>query len=308
MNVAANTRRLIVVLCLCWSSWGPSQCSQAAPIQVETHDGRTLTGEVDSRSDARTLWLRHSEQCIVLTTAIPWQNVVGGRAQGKSLSASELRRSYPDLATDAPRGLLAEYELPNPGNFLQGPPRTRKRLRPRFQIATVECEAQLANLNRTVDLDGVRLFVTAADIHGTYGPVCGTVTVRLLGQTIDSHTGKDRIRELERWNRELSYADFAEGVAVVNLPFRHIRPDANPEICTAAMLNVRLGVRGEGNFESTIPLPLREYNPLRDALQYQEGSRFFRDELTRNVRHDGPRARYQGYDPQLPISTSRVAR
>jgi hypothetical protein len=42
---------------------------------------------------------------------------------------------------------------------------------------------------------------------------------------------------------------------------------------------------------------IQEFNPIRDELRNQQGSRFYRDELTGNTRHDGPQQLHRGYSP-----------
>jgi hypothetical protein len=68
-----------------------------------------------------------------------------------------------------------------------------------------------------------------------------------------------------------------------------LEPEFDIELCTAANLNARLGVVGDGSFAATAPVVLREFNPYRDQLQLYEGTRFFPNELSRF-----PRPRFDG--------------
>lgn len=256
-----------------------------AAIEIVTTDGRALTGEIDTRSDARTLWIRQEEAGIMLATAVPWEDVATSRLDGERIAAEEITAQVSQLRTSNPAGFLTEYEVFSPESQVIAD--SAPAFFPRPRVMSVEIDARLANLDRTVEADGLVLAVAPLDAHGQIVPLCGNITVRLLGEIFDLHTGRVSFRELESWNATVVESMFIENLAEVQLRFRHVRPEFDLALRPSALVNVRLGVPGTGNFEASIPIDLRRFNPYRDQLQYQERSRFFRNELTHNPRQVG---------------------
>ena len=68
--------------------------------------------------------------------------------------------------------------------------------------------------------------------------------------------------------------DYVNGVATFPLRFRNVRPEFDFKLWPDALLNVRFGVPGQGNFEATVPVNLRYFNPYRDRLQVYERQPF----------------------------------
>lgn len=270
--------------------WGMALCvcsvgSCLAAIEIVTTDGRALTGEIDTRSDARTLWIRQEEAGIMLATAVPWEDVATSRLDGERIAAEEITAQVSQLRTSNPAGFLTEYEVFSPESQVIAD--SAPAFFPRPRVMSVEIDARLANLDRTVEADGIVLAVVPLDAHGQIVPLCGNITVRLLGEIFDLHTGRVSFRELESWNATVVESMFIENLAEVQLRFRQVRPEFDLALRPSALVNVRLGVPGTGNFEASIPIDLRRFNPFRDQLQYQERSRFFRNELTHNPRQVG---------------------
>ena len=166
------------------------------------------------------------------------------------------------------------------------------------RIAALEIEAVLVNLDRDVEPDGFELVIAAIDVHGRAVPVRGSITARLVGERDEEHSGRIRFEELQRWSQPVARADFLDGVASYALRFRTVRPEFDWELIPYALLNVRLGIYGEGNFEASVPVMIRQFNPYRDQLQKYERSRFLRNELSEEVRRRGvawPGAGIQGW-------------
>jgi hypothetical protein len=260
-------------------------------VAVVTDNGRTLAGEIDSRSDKQALWVRRSEDNIVLTTAVAWSEIVSVKLDDKQIESAELLHNVKEIATSGPATFLTEYEQFD---------RSRKPAESydsagRLEIMSVEIDAGLVNLDRTVEPDGLVLALSAVDSHGNYVPVRGTLNARLVVERIDQHRGVVSFEEFQRWSSAVSLADFHDGIAELPLRFRSASPEFDWELCTAALLHVRLGVFGEGNFEASVPVAIHQFNPFRDEMRNQQGSRFFRDELTHNTRHDEPRNLHRGY-------------
>jgi hypothetical protein len=262
-------------------------------LRIQTTNGRFLHGEMDVRTDAETLWVRRSEGNIILTSSVEWSEIESAELAGQSITAGELAEQRDDLASAAPAMFLTEFEL----QATQSETKAALSFHRQPSITNIEIEATLANLDRTVESDGLLVAIAALDEFRQAHAVRGSLTARLVVERLNYHTGEVSFEEFGRWTKSVSARDFHEGSAEFSLRFRRYSPEFDWELCTAALLNVRLGVHGEGNFEASIPIAIQEFNPIRDEMRNWRGSRFFRDELTRNTLHDGPRILYRGYSP-----------
>jgi hypothetical protein len=255
-------------------------------LEVTTADGRVLSGEVDRQSNKQTLWLRLSQDNIILTTAVPWTDVVSATLDGQAIPVAEIVDDLAKYATSAPQAFLTQYEP------IQIETQTVSRqIKPK--IATIQVEAGLANLDRTVELVGFAAF----DTNGNVTPYRGTLNARLIVQRTNFHTGRISFDEFQRWSIRVGEKNFYDQIAQLSLPFHRPSPDFDWELCPSAILNVRLGVPGQGNYEASVPVTIREINPLRDTMQNWIGTRFYRDELTHNTRHDSTQLLHMGYSP-----------
>ena len=152
------------------------------------------------------------------------------------------------------------------------------------RITSVHSEAVLANFDRDAEPDGLDVVVVVVNHHGEPEPVHGNLEFRLIGERRLRVQGRIVFEELQRWTRPLCPFDFVDGQARFVLPFGALYPERDFGLRADALLNVRLGVYGSGNYEMTTPVAIRTLDPFRDRLQLYEGSRFFRDELTGEVR------------------------
>jgi len=250
-----------------------------ATVTVQTVDGRELVGEIDERTNAEQLWIRREAKPIVLATSVRWDSIVNATMDGKRVEVATLAETWPGLKSRGPEGI---FSLAAGVPSVVGQTRSRPRPR-RAKIAALEIDAILVNLDRDVEPDGFELVITALDRHGRSVPVRGTLSARLVGERDKEHLGGIRFDELQRWSRPVACADFEEGLASYRLRFRTVRPEFDWELIPYALLHVRLGVYGEGNFEASVPVMIRQFNPLRDQMQKYSRSRFFRGELTEQV-------------------------
>lgn len=262
-------------------------------LEVTTADGRVLSGEVDRESNDETLWLRLSQDKIILTTAVSWSDVVSAMLDGQAIPVADVVGDLGRYATSAPRTFLTQYE-PVPIETQSISRQTNTAIKPK--IATIQVEAGLANLDRTVELDGLLVSLAAFDTNGNVTPYRGTLNARLIVQRTNFHTGRISFDEFQRWSVRVGEKNFYDQIAQLSLPFRP-SPDFDWEVCPSAILNVRLGVPGQGNYEASVPVTIREINPLRDTMQNWIGTRFYRDELTHNTRHGGTQLLHMGYSP-----------
>ncbi len=261
-----------------------------ASVNIQTSDGRTLEGEIDTRTDSDHLWLRHEENQIVLTTSIRWSAIASAAIDGRAIQPSALHQRAQELATSGTKILSTNYVVAVPliANDSSRPPCPDGRC---GDVASVEIQAFLVNRDRDVEPDGLELRVVAVDFHGVPVPVKGNLYAQLWGERDSSEGSLIRFEDLQRWSKPVAQQDFAEGVASYFLPFRTVQLARNLGLRYEALLNVRLGVFGQGNFEASVPVAIRHFNSVRDRLQLFEGSRYFRDELTEATRHGraGPR-------------------
>ena len=271
--------------------------AQAAELVVQTSDGRELTGQVDSKSNDEFLWIRHEEENIVLTTSVAWTEITTAQLDGEVIEVTDLSQLATDIATDAPYAFLAQHVIdpavdePLPvvvPAAVQQPVVAVAPVAPPQPIAgpvaALEIQAYLVNLDRDVEPDGLELLVAAVDVNGYSVPVRGNLHAQLWGDRDVGQVGRVKFDNLQRWGERVRPKDFIDGVARYTLRFRTVRPEFDWDLMPIAMLNVRLGVYGEGNFEATVPVEIRQFNPFRDRLQQFERSRFFRGELSEQVR------------------------
>jgi hypothetical protein len=135
-------------------------------------------------------------------------------------------------------------------------------------------DACLANLDHDVEPDGLAVTVAALDEFNRPTPVRGNLAVRLFGQRQSNLRSDVEFGELDRWTEPLTPGQFVDGVATVELRFRRAAPEWQLALLPDAMIEVRLGAYGEGNFAASAPVLLRPFNPLRDWHQLYEGTRF----------------------------------
>jgi hypothetical protein len=260
-------------------------------VTVQTKNGRELTGLVDAKTNTKYLWVRREEKRIQLTTAVAWSSILTAQVDGNTIGVTALAELAPQIITNEPDVFLAEYlvdpvqadgwpEIMPTANFQ---PMVRE---PRIAgpIVSLEIEAFLLNLDRDVEPDGLELLVTAIDTRGYRVPVRGNLQARLWGDRDVWQIGRVQFDELQRWSQPVHLTDFEQGVARYVLRFRSVRPEFDWELLSYALLNVRLGVYGQGNYEASEPVQIRQFNPFRDRMQLHQGSRFFREELTQPFR------------------------
>ena len=270
--------RILCALLLVLSSlaaWGqPCQ----AEVVVRTTGGRMLRGEVDQTTDQNQLWLRRDTDSISLTSSVAWERIESAALDGEVVTANQLAEIAPKLATAPRESLLVAYGPP-PSAPLQPNDRPAG-----SRVTSIEVDARLVNLDRTAEPDGYEIVIAAIDNFGHEVPVRGNLYAHLQGERNVHHTGRIRFENLQTWSQPIARKDFRDGLAMYVLPFRGLQPEFDDELRPDAQLNVRLGVFGEGNFSATVPVPLWEFSPFRDRLQKFDGSRFFRNEVTRRPR------------------------
>jgi hypothetical protein len=270
-------------------------------IAVETRDGRALSGVVDSRSDEQTLWIRREEGGIVLRAPIDWDDLSTASVDGAGIEVAELRERSAELASAGTTQLIPEIEAGESGvgaklQALGGPsywPVSGRMVRVR-NLEVVH--AGLVNLDRDVAPDGLQVSIVAIGDDGASVAVRGSLRAELHGarRALSRERREDvNFDELGRWSERVQAEDFVDGVASYCLPFRTTAPEWEFDLMPDAVLSVQLGASGHGNFSASVPVVLREFNPLRDDLQQYRGTRFLQNEVVR-WRPQGPFGPQQG--------------
>lgn len=264
-----------------------------AEVSVQTNDGRVLVGEVDVDTDDKLLWIRQQNEQIALSTSIAWSEIASATVDGEVLPLAELPTLLQLKTEGEPLAFVvkqATHFAPSdckgdclPVSLNQKRNRARK---PRVRSLAVD--AFLVNLDRDVEPDGLELAIAALDEHGVPVDVKGNLYVKLWGERIQPHGSLVEYEDLQRWNQPVATIDFVDGVANYALRFRTVRPAFDVGLHSEALVNVSLGVAGQGNFTASVPVQIRAFNPFRDRLQQTTGSRFLPNELTNEVRHIGP--------------------
>ncbi len=273
------------VLCLLVSL---SYCEPLrATVTVQTADGRVLTGEVDEQTDGRLLWLRQQQEQIVLTTSVAWSAITSATDDGAMLPLDQLPELLRAQALgETPMGFVVQpiaYYAPcgdsgkcQEATFARPSHHDSQPVR----IRSLSVEAYLVNLDHDAEPDGLELFVAARDEYGVPVPVKGSLSIRLWGERIRPHGSLVRHENLEQWTQPVVPIDFVEGVASYAFRFRTTRPEFDLGLHPETLVNVRLGVFGQGNYSASVPVQIRAFNPFRDRLQLSHGSRFLPEEFT----------------------------
>lgn len=242
----------------------------AAGVQVVTFEGRTLAGEIDSRSDDARLWLRMQRGDAVLTSSVAWGDIAAARVGDEAVDAHELKQQRRELATAAPRWMAAAE--PTTAAAVQPPTIIAQ---PARRVRTVEIvSACLANFDRDVEPDGLAIWIAALDDTGAPVAVRGNLTARLYGELRPGSVREVTFGALDEWTRPVAASNFENGVATYELRFRRTAPEWQFELLPDALIEVSLLAFGEGHFSASAPVVVRAFNPLRDNQQLLLKSRF----------------------------------
>jgi len=256
----------------------------ADAVSVRTVEGRTLSGVIDARTDDRELWLRRDENGVMLVVPIAWDDIASGSLAGAEINAAALRDRAGELASTRQSPLLGPGQ---PGTMtaaavrIAAPARlSSPQARRRIRVCNLEIiGASLVNLDRDVEPDGIEVTIAAVGDDGEPLAVRGTLRAELYGERRPLEEPGPDFDELGRWTERVRPEDFIDGVATYELPFRATAPEWQFDLLPDAVLTVQLGAAGHGNFAASAPIVVRPFNPLRDDLQHDRGTRFLPTEL-----------------------------
>jgi hypothetical protein len=263
----------------------------AEPVTVDLQNGRVVQGEVDEQTDDLRLWLRRETNGIQLASGFPWNQVrkvssadqifSGPEFFTKAASSKSAGKTYRELSY-ADRGSQRVQQTSLEAEILPKPVSEQfHRQAVQRRVQTLYIEAYLAQWDGDPQTDGLRVFVYPLSADGELVPVNGQIDLFLLGE-IERATGVvgnptlPQFRELERNSRLVKTADFANGAAMYQLPFRQFHPDFYFDVARQALVHARLGVPGQGLFlASDANVQLRSFSRIRDELQMKTPQRFF---------------------------------
>jgi hypothetical protein len=265
---------------------------QVGAIEVQARAGRTLKGVVDDRTDGDRLWLRREEGGIIMAVSVAWDEIDTAAIEGEAVSVDELAKRSARIATAEAAWYAEVVQQERPYHTLVAPGSIHISDRGARRVRSVQIVAAcLANFDRDVEPDGLQIALAALDEHGIPVAVRGNFSAQLAGERRPARAPHRTFGVLERWSESVRPTDFIDGVATYELPFRRAAPEWEFELTPDALVNVTLGVYGEGNFAASAPVVLREINPLRDHLQLERGTRFVPNEVHRPHPHILPRWR-----------------
>ncbi|HYO25642.1 MAG TPA: hypothetical protein VEQ85_11925 [Lacipirellulaceae bacterium] len=258
----------------------------AAEVEIASASGPTLRGELDARSDESRAWVRQTagEGAISLATSIKWSDVTRARWEGEALAGEALKVHAREAATPAPRWeefwnaapAVAPAPPASPAPGVDSPRRSGANARVRSLTIV---DAWIVNLDRDVEPDGLAVAIVAIGEDGRPQVARGNVSVRLWGERRPADRPTVAFGVLDQWTAPVDAGDWIEGVATIELPFRRTAPEWEFDLAPDAVIEVRLGVYGEGNFAASAPVLLRPFNPLRDHRQLHHRTRFMPREL-----------------------------
>lgn len=264
-------KHILPVLCVCLFASSVSHADEPlpAPVRVTLTDGRVITGRVDTASGESHLRLTLATGRIRLTTPIPWQNIQGVRSGEDVWTRDDFRTHWQNLAIDVP----APQRRPSHSKPSGKPNRVGR-------AQSITGDAWLGHWNRRPDPDGLVLNLALLNSAGQPVAASGQLEVQLIGLRQGDRGGratfgkKPDVLILERWGYSIKAADFRDGVALVQLPFRRLKPQEAIDVAADAFLRVRFGVPSQGVFEVSLPdVFIREFSPFRDELYQSTGSR-----------------------------------
>jgi hypothetical protein len=257
-------KSLPVLVILINALWAPAvDSTESELVMVQAEDGRVLIGEVDQRTDDRMLWLRTTSPNLVLSTALPWNEIAWVQHANRRFKPSRFRGMAAEFASPVPADFFQEpqvYTRPEPthedgsynGRVYVVPPSAVK-----TPAQTVVAQAHVANWDGDAETDGLVIKIAPRASSGDMAPLDGVLVVELLGRKYRSAPRRSPIVELEEWSLRVRNQDFGALGATYRLPFQTFFPDRDHSIAREGRLRVRLTGGRTGPLEASVLVPLR---------------------------------------------------
>jgi hypothetical protein len=254
------------------------------PVTAILNDGRQISGRVASTTDDSRLDLIVGSERVHLTAHLRWEQVVSFEVRDRQISVARLRKQLSKFMlpeSHSENGVSKPSRITHLVHEQTGEPAASKQSRPR----SVQMEARLASWDKDAKPDGLllELFVLGGTGHPTVAP--GQLTAKLTGirQEVSGGRGtldrKRPVTQLEQWSLFVRNSDFADGRAVVKLPFRKLQPDRDLNIAAETLLEISYGVSSVGVFRASQPdVLIRQPSRFRDELFLSTGNRLLPSE------------------------------
>jgi len=272
---------LVAWLALAGDRFEPARGDQhTAQVTVGAISGRKLSGVVDARTDEHRLWLRSSAENIELASSVAWADIETVTVDGETTTADSLRQIREGLATEMTRLQFRDTTLADSDSTAATSRRPTSSVRSGARMRNVDIvDACLVNLDRDVEPDSLQIAIAALDEQGRPMQVSGSLAAELVGERRPALISQVDFGPLDRWTQPVRASDFTSGVATYLLPFRRAAPQWQFDVLPDALLTVRLGAFGQGNFGASAPVVIRALNPIRDDRQLLDETRFMPGEL-----------------------------
>ncbi len=234
-----------------------------------------------------------------LLRPIGWEQVSGVHVGGETVSGEQFRQIVGTDEPSVPGGASAEPDRPRVirlhGDGSASPTAAASRSDGQAtsgraadtdgpvmgRVRSVAVDARVANWDADVEVDGLVVDVYPMDGDGGMVPVRGTLVVTLIGWRESTVLAKRGSRQIGRWSKPLWPSEFRLGGYRCRLPFRTVHPEFDLEWAAYGLLHARLGVPGQGVFETTeSTVRIRPYSAVRDELELETGRRFLPLERT----------------------------
>lgn len=254
-------------------------------LTVRLASGRVFSGEVDPSTSSELLVLRSGRGGTTVRRPIEWPRIEAAWHQSRQVALSDLPRlaeslknelEAPDKAAANTNLLDASYAAAaligpdNPGP----PPLTLPR------IMSVAFDAQIANWDADVEMDGLVVLIQPLDNDGQITPAGGTVEIELFAPQLRVFhhaplSGGDTLERVERWTRAIRSDEFGHSGFRLRLPFGAVHPEFDNDWLAYGLVHVRMTAPGHGVFDdSRDGIRIRPWAPLRDQLELNTGRRF----------------------------------
>lgn len=251
----------------------PANAQQVVTIQL--HDGRSVSGVVDEKTNNAQMWLRRSEQGMELSSGYNWNQISLGMVGQHEFDTDRLL-AWAQQSTTPGRKFndLLESEAAEPLSSVQ--PSAAQKRSPQALVI----EARLAQWDDDSQSDGLYVSLAPLDSNGQIVPVSGRVRLKLVTERDLRNSERSFQRsptfvEAESTSHEVRIADFQNGPAVYKLPFSRSHPDFEPGMAWVGLVHARLSIPGCCALEaSDASVALQELSCFRDQLQLYTPGRY----------------------------------
>lgn len=219
-------------------------------VKVTLTSGRTVNGQLDSRSTSEVLWLTADFE---------------GVSIGNQLKPADVLRIEPGFPVVLPSPIPSKVVTPTLG------PATRdwSRVVPTRSLDALSLDAfaRLANFDNDAQPDGLQAILVPLGAGGEVLRKAGSLSIQLSVFRGDWRNRTQRFCEEESWSKEVTLDDYTPQGLVIDLPFRRIIPESDSELLAVGVLNIRFNIASERSVEAQVEdVPLRSRSISHEIL------------------------------------------